>query len=122
MDATQAGPERARSRRTRMLGRVLLALPAVVVLVWCVLLRPEPASLLAPLLGPWAGVLYGHWECTLASAHPWRIAAGSAGVIAAVALGWRRPGLVRGLAGVLLVCSGLAWLAAALLSVANTAF
>jgi hypothetical protein len=102
------------------MAAVALVLPALLLAGWALLVHPEPASLLVPLFGPWASVLYGHRECTLAAGHPWEIAIGSMAVVGAAAAAWRRGRILRGLAGVLLACFLLAWLAAALLSVANT--
>jgi hypothetical protein len=97
-----------------------VALPALLLAGWALLVHPEPASLLVPFFGPWAGVLYGHWECTLAAGHPWGLAAVALALVGAAALAWRRGGILRGLAGGLLGALLLAWFAAALLSGANT--
>ena len=56
-----------------------VALPYALATAGCLLVRPEVGSFLAPLLGPWGGVPYGHSECTVASNGPG---------IAALAVGW----------------------------------
>ena len=92
-----------------------------VVLVMCLLLRPESVSLVAPVLGPWAGVLYGHHGCTLATQWPAAtlvlVITGVVLLIGVLTLRGR-PGYPWVLAGTALWA--LAWEAAALLSVANT--
>jgi hypothetical protein len=101
--------------------RVAIAAPFAACLALCVAARPEPASLLAPLLGPWAGRVYGHAECTLAASWP-------AGSVALLALGLAGVGLaafVRGalarrvLGGLLIAWSAL-WSLLAAGSLANT--
>ena len=47
-----------------------VALPYALATAGCLLVRPEVGSFLAPLLGPWGGVPFGHSECTMASALP----------------------------------------------------
>lgn len=36
----------------------------------CFLMRRELPSLFAPLLGPWAGLAYGHHDCTMGTVMP----------------------------------------------------
>lgn len=99
----------------------LFLAPVGLAVVCSVLLVHEPAALLAPLLGPWAGSLLGHGECTFASF-------ARAGTLAlcilgpATFLGWLRvpAGLLRELLAVLLLAWTTAWLAAGVLSVLNT--
>jgi len=47
-----------------------VAIPYALGVAGCLLLRPEVGSFVAPLLGPWGGVPFGHSDCTLASVHP----------------------------------------------------
>ena len=44
--------------------------PVIAVAVLASLIRPDLVSPLAPLLGPWAGSLYGHSDCTMGSVLP----------------------------------------------------
>ena len=95
----------------------LLCIYAIAALL-ALLVRPAWASLLAPLAGPWAGHLYGHADCTLASLNPGAslIALGVLPVVIAVALVGRR----RVAAGVPLLLWSLAWSGLAWLSAVNS--
>ena len=108
-------------RRTRVLRRVGFGLPLILALLLCLLMRPEPGSVLAPAFGPWAGLLYGHSECTMASVFPAvAIALLALGVACLLGIRGRLPGVGRALA---LWATGLwavAWEFTALLSVVNT--
>lgn len=95
--------------------------PLLLAAAWCLLMRSEPRSMIAPLLGPWAGHLYGHGDCTAAESMAvlsWAVTA--LGLVSALLLiassGWTRPWLA------LLPATGwsVLWSALALLSVANT--
>jgi hypothetical protein len=105
-------------RRVAILGACL---PMVVGLVACCLLRPEVRTLAAPLLGPWAGHLYGHRECTMASQMPgWSLASAVVGALALGILLLGRTPPWRTLAVLLLAVWSFAWSWLALLSVLNT--
>lgn len=108
-------------RRWRLIAAASLGIPAAFAAAWCLLLRPEAKSVVAPLLGPWAGHLYGHQECTLAAGAPTAtVLAVALGVVAFAALAFLRrsaAGLVALLPAALW---SLGWSAMALLSVANT--
>jgi hypothetical protein len=57
----------------RLSSRTLLlcsAIPAALIVGASLLVRTEFGSLGVPLLGPCAGLLYGHSDCTLANAAP----------------------------------------------------
>lgn len=47
-----------------------IAIPYGLAAILCLLMHPEVGSLLAPLLGPWAGNVYGHHDCTMANQIP----------------------------------------------------
>lgn len=117
--ATQAaGAGRARRGRRWLLGLLL----AVALLVWllCFLLEPEPKTVLAPFLGPWAGHVHGHESCTMANAMPrltW-LAVGLGAVALAAALLPRRR-WSRLLALVSGSLWAVLWLGLALLSLVN---
>lgn len=99
--------------RTRVLTGVyaLAALAALSV-------RAEVASILAPIAGPWAGHLYGHADCTMASALPITslVVALLFPLALATALIWRRMIL----AAIPLVVWSAAWSALAWLSAVNS--
>ena len=109
------------SRKIPALARLGFGLSFGFVLVTCLLLRPESVSLVAPVLGPWAGVLYGHHECTLATQWPTAtyvlVITGVALVIGILTLRGR-PSHQWVLTGTALWA--VAWETTALLSVANT--
>jgi hypothetical protein len=108
-------------RKPSVLAPLGFGLPFGLVLLMCLLLRREAASLVAPILGPWAGVLYGHHGCTLATQWPtatWVLVITGAALVICV-LGLRgRPGYPWVLTGTALWAA--AWETTALLSVANT--
>ncbi|MCE9593817.1 MAG: hypothetical protein K8S98_06465 [Planctomycetes bacterium] len=97
--------------------RIAWFAPFVSSLVWCALLRPEFRSLAAPLLGPWAGRLYGHDDCTMAAKLPgWSLATVLGGVVLLVVYARLRPSLAHPT----LVVWTFAWSALATMSVINT--
>ena len=75
-------------------------------------------SLLAPLAGPWAGHLYGHGDCTMASVLPATsmVAAAALPLALLVAIKGRR----RALAGLPLLLWFVAWSALAWMSAVNS--
>ena len=81
-----------------------------------------PAGLLGPVVGPWAGLLVGHHDCTMGTLYPAQsIGLGLAALpIFGLAVWGRRNGVQWGMAGVGLVWA-LAWCAAAMLSFINAA-
>jgi hypothetical protein len=123
MTSAQGSLTAADAPRTRRFGRaaLLVAVPLVLATVWSLLLRPELVSLLAPLFGPWAGHLYGHQECTLASATPEvTIAAVALGALALASLALARGRVPRLLAWALAGAWTILWTGMAVLSVLNT--
>jgi hypothetical protein len=85
-------------------------------------MQPEPGAVAAPLLGPWAGIAFGHSDCTLGNQIPGAsLGLAALGVLLAVCLG-RSKGHHG--ARVVVLSLGLVWVAAwefsALLSVLNT--
>lgn len=76
---TDTDPRRARRWRRAALAAFLGA-PALLCVLTFVLAGPDLASLLAPWLGPFAGMVWGHADCTM-----WNQSRGAA--IAAIALG-----------------------------------
>jgi hypothetical protein len=56
--------------RTTRVTLQCVVIPYALATVGCLLVRPEVGSFVAPLLGPWGGLPYGHSECTMASALP----------------------------------------------------
>jgi len=97
--------------------------PTVLVIgwAWCLAMRPEPASLLAPPLGPWAGIAYGHHDCTMAAMLPgWTRAVVALGVVALAACIFGRRTRMRGVLPFLVTLWTAAWVALAWLSVVNT--
>lgn len=97
--------------------RIAWFAPLALSLAWCVLLRPEFRSLFAPLLGPWAGRLYGHDDCTMAAKLPgWSLATVIGGVALLAVYTRLRPSLARPV----LVVWIFAWSALATMSVINT--
>ena len=81
---------------------------------------PSIVALAVPLFGPWAGMLYGHWDCTMAHQLPgWTLAlclALIAWVAALVRVRNRAGRIAAGSAAVLWV---IAWELLALISVVN---
>ena len=104
----------ARKRRLAL----ALGIPAALAAFWCLLMQPEAQSVVAPLFGPWAGHLYGHDDCTLASAAPSLAWGGIAFVGLALFVVWRAPH--RAVEWICAVLGSLVWSAMAALSVANT--
>src|ERR1700741_4778913 len=77
--------------RRRAPSRVLVlvsAVPAAITLGWSLLMQPEFPTLLAPLLGPWAGLPLGQRECTMANGAPEVTAAVIAFIVAVAATWW----------------------------------
>ena len=99
---------------------IAAAAPLVFVAAWCTLLRAELVSPLAPLLGPWAGYLYGHADCTMAHAAPELTATAVAMLVGAVAAVVALPERARWLRPIAAGAASLVWSAAALMSVVNT--
>jgi hypothetical protein len=86
-------------------------------------MRPELPTLITPVLGPWAGIVFGHQECTMANAAPEH----SMVVIAfafVVAAAWvfLRGTVARILVPALAAIWAVGWSALALFSVINTCF
>lgn len=101
--------------------RIAWLVPLVVCLAWSLLMRPEFASLGAPLFGPWAGYLYGHRECTLATVLPgWSFTLLGGGALALVAYPRARAAVPRILLATWIVAWSLAWSAFGVLSVLNS--
>jgi hypothetical protein len=97
-----------------------LGAPLLIGAVWCALMRPQASSLLAPVLGPWAGTLFGHAECTLASVAPaWSWISVAGGLLTLAAALWSR-GRFHPLTLSMGALWSLSWSATAVLSVANT--
>jgi hypothetical protein len=107
----------ASDRPSRRGPALAAAVPLLLAALWALLMRPEALSLLAGLGGPWAGQLYGHADCTMATVAPGPSAGVSALAALALLVAWRAPG--RASTGLALVAS-LAWSLTALASVANT--
>ncbi len=86
------------------------------------LIAHQPAALAAPIFGPWGGWLLGHGECTFSAVAPRAsyslLALGLAGFVGRLRVA--DESVRQGLAALLVFWSWL-WLAAGLLSVANTA-
>ena len=53
-------------RRKRAIA-LAVGVPMALALPLCAAPRFEPGSALARLFGPWAGLLYGHSDCTMGS-------------------------------------------------------
>ena len=106
-------------RSKKFLVTAFLALPLACAVVLCILIRPEIQSILVPAWGPWAGWLYGHSDCTMASQWPVPVTAAlTVGGIACLVVLCRKPARAARLsaAGVW----ALAWEFAAITSVLNT--
>jgi len=118
--------ESAEPVRTRASGRGLVlafAVPAAIALVWSLLLRPKLPTLITPVLGPWAGLAFGHQECTMANASPKLSTAVIAfGFVAAAAWAFLRGPVARVLVPALAAMWALGWSTLALFSVINTCF
>jgi len=97
------------------------AFPFGIAVVLCFLFRPGPGALLAPALGPWAGVVFGHWDCTMAHQLPvlsYALLALGAAALASFLRIPRQPW--RSLLFTVVVLWAAAWEAASVLSVLNT--
>ncbi len=108
----------------RRVPLLCVALPLALASALAVLLRPELRSLTTPLLGPFAGELYGHGDCTLANLVPSWSAVGCAALALAILASSRlhaspRAGLRRA-SHALLALATSHWALLALLSLANT--
>lgn len=123
-DDTIAAMQRAALADLPIVWRWVLAAPLAACAVLALFARPEWASVLAPVFGPWAGWLYGHHECTMAT----QFAGGSltllCGLIAAI-VGWCSVRTLRGGPARTVFLSSVAiwvvaWSTLACLSVANS--
>jgi len=106
---------------TRRTSIAAFAVPYGATVVLCFLFRPEPGALFAPAFGPWAGVIFGHWSCTIARQLPvvsYALLALGAAALAGVRFVPRQP--ARGLLLALAALWAAAWEIAAVLSVLNT--
>jgi hypothetical protein len=96
---------------------------AAVAIVACLLVQPELGSLVAPALGPWAGLVYGHLHCTMANAAPqWSWAGVAAMAVAIGGVGSSLNTTSRAVRVVITIVLGLAllqWFALAWLSALN---
>jgi len=102
-------------------GALALGIPLLLGWIGLGLLRPELASAVGPLLGPWAGVAYGHGECSMASVKPLASAVVTAfGLVAGAGLFLARRRGPQTLALLVAAVWGLAWVGMAGYSVANT--
>lgn len=109
------------TRKARVARRIGFGLPLALALLLCVLMQPVPGSVLAPALGPWAGLIYGHRDCTMASVFPAvAIALLVLGVGCLFAVRGRLPGVGRAAALWVTGLWAVAWEFTALLSVVNT--
>jgi len=97
-----------------------LGLPFGLALGASLLIRPEADSLIAPWLGPWAGLAYDHLDCTMGTQLP----ALSFALAGLGALALPATVLARGRLAVAATALASAWAVAwellALMSVANT--
>ncbi len=101
--------------------RIALLVPPALALACSLYAQPERISFAAPLLGPWAGYLYGHRDCTMAVQYPsLSVAVPVLGILALAVSTRIRPGPARVAVSVLLVTLSFAWSALAAMSVANT--
>jgi len=116
---SESAPPRI-SRRALVLA---FAIPAAIALGWSLLLRPELPTLITPVLGPWAGVAFGHHECTMANAAPEvSTAVVALGIVVAAAWVFLRGSVARILVPALAAMWALGWCTLALFSVVNTCF
>lgn len=108
------------ARRPRRLWHALVFAPLALALLGAFALAREPRALLAPLLGPWAGVPLGHGECTMAALLPAAsYTALALGLAALAALAFARGARLRLLRGGLALLWSWTWSALALMSVLN---
>jgi hypothetical protein len=113
----------ARSRPSRRALVLAFAIPAGIALVWSLLLRPEIPTLITPLLGPWAGIAFGHQECTMANAAlEISVTVIASGFVVAAAWLFLRGSVARILVPALAAIWAVAWSTLALFSVVNTCF
>lgn len=109
------------SRKRKVTTTLAFILPFGLAAALCLLARPASASLVAPALGPWAGALYRHQDCTLGSVLPaLSLGLAAAGAILLVTLRALRTGPWHTFVLVLAAFWALAWETAALLSVVNS--
>jgi len=112
---------REHSSRRVTLGVVLaVALPLAAAAVMCTLMHTQWRSPFAPLLGPWAGQLYGHWDCTIAKCAPAWAAASTLLAASAILAVWFAPPTWRVTRIALVALAALIWSHAAVASVVNT--
>jgi len=105
----------------RPITRIALVAPVLLAMVACFLMQPQPAALAAPLLGPWAGLAFGHMDCTLAAQFPiGSFALLGSGVLAFFGRLRASNDTVRTVLDVLLLLWLTIWCAFAVLSVLNT--
>lgn len=101
-----------------------VAIPLAISSVLSLLLRTEPAALLAALSGPFAGLLFGHSDCTFVTVAPAWSALGGASLLIAVFTSVRLHASPRAAARrashALLALATSHWALLGLLSVANT--
>ena len=101
--------------------RFSLGIPLGLTTLLALLMQPGVAAMLAWPFGPWAGLLFGHSDCTLGNQAPAPYAV--LALVGAVALAGpmlARDQPWRGLTHALVSVWAVAWGGAALLSVANT--
>ncbi|MBI5431883.1 MAG: hypothetical protein HZA52_03520 [Planctomycetes bacterium] len=106
--------------RSRAWNLAIVA-PFVACALWSSLIRPELRSFAAPLFGPWAGYLYGHHDCTLATiSQSASVASAVFGALAFGAYARVRSRAARMTISLVLLLWSSAWAATAALSVLNT--
>ncbi len=104
-----------------MRSRALLLVPLAFGWLACLALRPDARSLAAPLFGPWAGYVFGHGDCTMASVMPaWTAVAVTLGVVAIMAFVLPRPTAVRAASPFVVLAWASMWVGLAVMSVLNT--
>lgn len=117
--SVQHGDPRSTTQPRRWAPLVAVALPMAPLA--CLAVAAEgPLGLVIPILGPWAGVALGHWDCTMANQLPtisWAIAAAGFAAGAWVAAATRS--VQRSVGLILLAAWSIAWCALALLSLIN---
>lgn len=128
MTVAEIGESRSGPMRPSFMGRpaaVVAFLEIAATAAFCCLLQSEWPSVAAPFWGPWAGMLHGHRDCTMATVMPTasRVVAGFLAVAAlAIPLTRRSPhSLVRSGAALLFVVALGAWCLGAVLSFVNMA-
>ena len=109
-----------RMRRLHLALTVGAVLPFAALLLICVVARPRIGAFVAPFLGPWAGVAYGHYDCTMGHAAPLpSFGLAVFGAASGVGLVLARGANGRTLALSALVVWALGWELAAFLSFVN---